>query len=74
MKTKTISKFKTGDKVCIKGMKGTHVVTWPMMVAVPTIVDNGFELVETPMYKFITKERTFYAYETDCILMRQKAK
>jgi hypothetical protein len=63
--SKQVTKFTRGDKVKVRGRKTLCTVTWPMVVPVPTIVNNQFTLVETVMYKFITDKETFYAYEKD---------
>jgi hypothetical protein len=60
-----LAKFTRGDKVKVRGRKTLCTITWPMVVPVPTIVNNQFTLVETVMYKFITDKETFYAYEKD---------
>jgi hypothetical protein len=59
------TQFDRGHKVKIKGRKGLHTITWPMVIPVPAIVDGQFVLIDTAMYKFITEKETYYAYEKD---------
>ncbi len=59
------TRFSEGDKVRIKGKDGVHVVTRPMMIPVPSVVNHQFAMVDTEIYKFITKTETYYAYGSD---------
>jgi hypothetical protein len=61
------NKFSKGNVVKVKGKSGTHVISWPMLVPVPTIIDGQFMMETQAMYKFNAgKNDTFYAYEKDC--------
>lgn len=71
MKTKAQPKYVAGTRVKVRGRGGDHVINWPMVVPVPQIIKGEFTLVETIMYKFITKEETFYAYENDVAVIQQ---
>jgi len=64
--SKKETKFSKGAKVKLKGRPGIHVVTWPMVVPTPCIVDWQFMVVDRVMYKFITDKETYYANEEDC--------
>lgn len=62
------NKFIKGTIVKVKGRDGKHVISWAMLVPVPTIIEGDFIMVDTPMYKFNAGKAkdTFYAYEKDC--------
>lgn len=58
-------KYARGAKVKVKGRIGIHVVSYPMVIPVPSIVNGQFQLIENVMYKFITQKETYYAWEPD---------
>ena len=59
-------KFVRGEKVKVKGMKGNHhTIHWPVLLPVPVINSNRFDIEIRVAYKFIEGQYTFYAWETD---------
>jgi hypothetical protein len=58
-------KFNRGDKVNVRGIKGSLSVHWPMVIPVPRIIDGQFQLVDEVMYKFTIGKEYCYAYEAD---------
>jgi hypothetical protein len=60
-------RFDRGTEVKVKGRRGKHRVSYPMVIPIPSIIDGQFQLVNTVMLKFnADNKETFYAWEKDC--------
>ena len=62
---KAPTKYQRGAKVKLRHRQGTHTVSYPMVIPIPSIIKEQFTLVDRVMYKFITAAETYYAWEED---------